>query len=249
MGDDSRSVISLHGIVKNFGKVRALDKVTLEVGEGLIFGLIGPNGAGKTTLLRILATLLRQDEGSVRVLGYSLPQHRTLVRKYISYLPEDAGLYARLTGWENLYYFAMLYYGRTHKALEIAELGARISGLSERDLHRKTSEYSKGMSRRVAIARTLMVGSKVVILDEPTSGLDVFSAYAIRKMLKNYAREYTVTIILSSHNMIEVEEVCDDVALINRGRIIAEGAPRDLMRAHGGRNLEEVFISLAGEGI
>lgn len=183
------------------------------------------------------------------MLGYSLPQYRTLVRKYISYLPEDAGLYARLTGWENLYYFAMLYYGRTRKALEITEFGAKISGLSERDLHRKTSEYSKGMCRRVAIARTLMIGSKVVILDEPTSGLDVFSAYAIRKMLKNYVREHAVTVILSSHNMIEVEEVCDDVALINKGRIIAGGTPKDLIRAHGGKNLEEVFISLAGEGM
>ncbi|MEM0014095.1 MAG: ABC transporter ATP-binding protein [Zestosphaera sp.] len=239
--------ISINGVVKSFGKVRALDNVSLDVKEGSVFGLIGPNGAGKTTLLRILATLLKPDEGSVEILGYNLPQHKTLVRKYISYLPEDAGLYSRLTGWENLYYFAMLYHGRTSKALEVAELGARISGLSERDLHRKTSEYSKGMSRRIAIARTLMIGSKVVILDEPTSGLDVFSAYAIRKMLKNYVKDYAVTVVISSHNMIEVEEVCDDVALINRGRIIAKGPPGDLIRTHGGRNLEEVFISLAGE--
>ncbi|MEM0086398.1 MAG: ABC transporter ATP-binding protein, partial [Zestosphaera sp.] len=136
-------VVSVQGVVKNFGKIRALDGVSVEIDEGLIFGLIGPNGAGKTTLLRILATLLKQDEGTVRVLDYSLPENRVLVRRYISYLPEDAGLYSRLTGWENLYYYAMLYYGKTTKALEVAEVGAKISGLSERDLNRRTSEYSK----------------------------------------------------------------------------------------------------------
>lgn len=241
--------VSVQGVVKNFGKIRALDKVSIEIDEGLIFGLIGPNGAGKTTLLRILATLLKQDEGAVKVLGYSLPENRALVRKYISYLPEDAGLYSRLTGWENLYYYAMLYYGKTARALEIAEVGAKISGLSERDLNRKTSEYSKGMVRRVAIARTLMIGSRLVILDEPTSGLDVFSAYAIRRILKEYSKSSSVTIILSSHNMIEVEDLCDEVALINKGRIIVQGPPKDLIRSYNGKNLEEVFISLAGEGL
>ncbi|MFN3267880.1 MAG: ABC transporter ATP-binding protein [Zestosphaera sp.] len=244
----SNKAVSVQGVVKNFGKIRALDKVSIEINEGLIFGLIGPNGAGKTTLLRILATLLKQDEGAVRVFGYDLPKNRVLVRRYISYLPEDAGLYSRLTGWENLYYYAMLYYGRTTRALEVAEVGAKISGLSERDLSRKTSEYSKGMVRRVAIARTLMIGSRLVILDEPTSGLDVFSAYAIRKILKEYSKNNSVTIILSSHNMIEVEDLCDEVALINKGRIIVQGSPKDLIHTYGSKNLEEVFISLAGEG-
>jgi|YelNatPaOPRAMG01_1025707.scaffolds.fasta_scaffold26051_3 ABC-2 type transport system ATP-binding protein len=248
MSDAGKAVL-VRGVVKDFGKIRALSKVSIEIDEGIIFGLIGPNGAGKTTLLRILATLLKQDEGEVKVFGYGLPENRVLVRKYISYLPEDAGLYSRLTGWENLYYYAMLYYGRTGKALEVTEIGAKISGLSERDLNRKVSEYSKGMVRRVSIARTLMIGSKLVILDEPTSGLDVFSAYAIRKTLKEYSRNNSVTIVLSSHNMLEVEDLCDVVALINKGRVIVQGPPKDLIRAYNGRNLEEVFISLAGEGM
>lgn len=248
MSDAGKAVL-VREVVKDFGKIRALSKVSIEIDEGIIFGLIGPNGAGKTTLLRILATLLKQDEGEVRVFGYGLPENRALVRKYISYLPEDAGLYSRLTGWENLYYYAMLYYGRTSKALEITEIGAKISGLSERDLNRKVSEYSKGMVRRVSIARTLMIGSKLVILDEPTSGLDVFSAYAIRKILKEYSRNNSVTIVLSSHNMLEVEDLCDVVALINKGRVIVQGPPKDLIRAYNSRNLEEVFISLAGEGM
>ena len=248
MSDAGKAVL-VRGVVKDFGKIRALSKVSIEIDEGIIFGLIGPNGAGKTTLLRILATLLKQDEGEVRVFGYGLPENRVLVRKHISYLPEDAGLYSRLTGWENLYYYAMLYYGRTSKALEVAEIGAKISGLSERDLNRKVSEYSKGMIRRVSIARTLMIGSKLVILDEPTSGLDVFSAYAIRKILKEYSRNNSVTIVLSSHNMLEVEDLCDVVALINKGRVIVQGPPKDLIRTYNVRNLEEVFISLAGEGL
>lgn len=244
---DLSKAVSVQGVVKSFGKIRALNKVSVEINEGIIFGLIGPNGAGKTTLLRILATLLKQDEGIVKIFGHELPENRVLVRKLISYLPEDAGLYSRLTGWENLYYYAMLYYGRTSKALEVAEIGAKISGLSERDLNRKTSEYSKGMIRRVAIARTLMIGSRLVILDEPTSGLDVFSAYAIRKILKEYSKNNSVTIILSSHNMIEVEDLCDEVALINEGRIMIQGSPKDLIRTYSSKNLEEVFISLAGE--
>ncbi len=242
-----KSAVTLRNVVKNFGRVRALNGVSLEIERGIIFGLIGPNGAGKTTLLRILATLLKQDDGLVEVLGFRLPQDKYHVRKHVSYLPEDAGLYSRLTGWENLLYFAMLYYDKGSKALEVAELGAKISNLSERDLSRKTSEYSKGMSRRIAIARTLMIGSEVVILDEPTSGLDVFSAYSVRRILRDYVKNHAVTVIMSSHNMIEVEEICDEVALINRGLIIAQGAPRDLISTYGGRNLEDVFISLAGE--
>ncbi len=234
-------------VVKRFKKVTALNKLSFKVPEGSVYALIGPNGAGKTTTLRILSGLVKPDSGEVKVLGFRMPEEKGKVRGRISYLPEDAGLYQRLTGWENLLYYAMIYYGRD-RANEIAEQGAKISGLSKKDLSRKASEYSKGMARRVAIARALMVGSELVILDEPTSGLDVFSSYRIRRMVREYVNETGSTVILSSHNMLEVEAICDYVALINKGVIVAEGSPERLKENYGGRNLEDVFISIVGEG-
>jgi len=237
----------MNDVVKRFKKVIALNKLSLKVPEGSVYALIGPNGAGKTTTLRIISGLVRPDSGEVKVLGFRIPEEREKVRGRISYLPEDAGLYQRLTGWENLLYYAMIYYGK-NRAVEVAEKGAKISGLSKKDLSRKASEYSKGMARRVAIARALMVNAELVILDEPTSGLDVFSSYRIRRMIRRYVNEVGSTVILSSHNMLEVEAICDYVALINKGVIVAEGVPEELKENYGARNLEEVFISIVGGG-
>ncbi len=240
--------VRLRDVVKVFGKkIRALRGVSFEVPKGVIYGILGPNGAGKTTTLRIIATLVRHDSGYVEVLGHRLPSERSLVRGRISYLPEDAGLYHRLTGWENLLYFAMIYSQTQEEARRMAKVGFKLSGLSERDIHRRASEYSKGMARRVALARALMVGAELVILDEPTSGLDVFSAYSIRKTIKNFARSSGATVLMSSHNMLEVEELCDRVILINKGSVVAEGEPAELKERAGAANLEEAFIKLVGE--
>lgn len=240
--------VYLDKVVKDFGKVRALDGLSLRVRPGTVFGLIGPNGAGKTTTLRIISTLVTPDSGKVYILGRKLPEEKDHVRPQITYLPEDAGIYHRLTGWENLLFYAMIYYGKTPEAEEVAKYGAQIASLPEKDLNRKASEYSKGMIRRIAIARTLMLSPQLAILDEPTSGLDIFSAYRVRKMIKGFVKETGSTIILSSHNMLEIEDLCDEVALIHKGKIVAEGMPQELLRRYGGRNLEEVFIALAGGG-
>jgi len=241
-----RKAVELLNVKKRFGKVTALRGITLEVYEGEIFGLIGPNGAGKTTTLRIIATLVKHDEGYVSVLGHELPREKSKVRKFIAYLPEEAGLYHRLTGWENLLYFAMIYARDVDEARRMAELGAKIAGLSSDVLQRKASEYSKGMARRIAVARTLMPKSKLVILDEPTSGLDVFSAVRIREMIKNFVKEVRTTVILSSHNMLEVQYLCSRVALIHEGRIVAIDSPENLIERTGSVNLEEAFIKLVG---
>ncbi len=239
-------VVKLKNVKKSFGKTQALRSVSFDVYEGEIFGLIGPNGAGKTTTLRIISTLVKHDGGYVNVLGYELPKYKNYVRGRIAYLPEDAGLYGRLTGWENLLYFAMIYSKRGREAIEMAKLGAEISGLSHSDLHRKASEYSKGMTRRVAVARALMTKAPLVILDEPTTGLDVFSSYGIRMIIKKYAKELGITVILSSHNILEIQYLCDRVALIDKGRIIAVGTPREILEKANASNLEEAFIKLVG---
>ena len=240
-------VVELRNVKKRFGKVEALRGISFEVFEGEIFGLIGPNGAGKTTTLRIIATLVKHDEGMVKVLGYELPKFRNEVRGKIAYLPEDSRLYGRLNGWENLLYFAMIYSESKEEAIKMARLGAEISGLSWSDLMRRASEYSRGMARRIAVARTLMTKAPLVILDEPTTGLDVFSSYAIRQIIKRYARELKVTIILSSHNMLEIQDLCDRVALINKGRIVAVGTPNEIIVKAKASNLEEAFIRLVGD--
>ena len=141
----------------------------------------------------------------------------------------------------------MIYSESKEEAIKMARLGAEISGLSWSDLMRRASEYSRGMARRIAVARTLMTKAPLVILDEPTTGLDVFSSYAIRQIIKRYARELKVTIILSSHNMLEIQDLCDRVALINKGRIVAVGTPNEIIVKAKASNLEEAFIRLVGD--
>jgi len=241
------AVVELNNVWKSFGSTVALRGINIEIDEGRVFGIIGPNGAGKTTTLRIISTLVKPDKGTAKVFGYDTVRDKDKIREILSYLPEDAGLYHRLTGWENLLYFAMIYAETPEEAEKIAKRGAEISGLSEMDLHRRSGEYSKGMSRRIAIARTLMTNAKLVILDEPTSGLDVFSAVAIRKIIKKYAKDRGITVIISSHNMLEVSYLCDEVALISKGKIIARGTPNEIVEMAKAENLEEAFIKLAGE--
>ncbi|MHA1616199.1 MAG: ABC transporter ATP-binding protein [Candidatus Njordarchaeales archaeon] len=234
-------VVSVENLRKYFGEIKAVDRISFSVRKGEIFGLIGPNGAGKTTTLRILATLLKPTDGKVTIFGYDVVKDAMEVRKIISYLPEEAGAYAHLTGYEYLNFMASFIARDSEELRRMVELGAEISGLGER-LKDKIKTYSKGMKRRLLLARALMSVPKLAILDEPTSGLDVIHAYHVREMLKEFARKHEVTIILSSHNMLEIEYVCDRVALIHKGRIIMEGAPRKLCEELMVANLEEAFV-------
>ena len=228
-------------LVKFYGKVKALDGLSFNVSEGEIFGLVGPNGAGKTTTLRIIATLLKPSSGIVRVFGHDVVEEADEVRKLISYLPEEAGAYRFLTGREYLEFMAKIY----HMPSSVVEEGIKISGLGAA-IDRQVRTYSKGMKRRLLVARTLMVKPKLAILDEPTSGLDVAHALYVRNTIRKYAKEYGVTVFLSSHNMLEVEYLCDRVALINKGRIVDMGATKELLEKYGVKNLEEVFIKAIG---
>ncbi len=167
------------------------------------------------------------------------------VRRWISYLPEEAGAYKNLSGYEYLEFMAK-FVMETRDAVEDAVVAAaKISGLGPR-LQDKLKTYSKGMKRRVLMARVLMTKPKLSILDEPTSGLDVLHSVHVRGIIKRYVEEEGVTVLLSSHNMLEVEHLCDRVALINGGKIMAEGSPHDLKAAAGASNLEEVFAKVVG---
>ncbi len=226
---------------KSYGDKVALRGVSFEVRVGEVFGLIGPNGAGKTTTLRIIATLLKPDAGDAQIYGHSVTKEPDKVRRLIGYLPEEADAYERLTGFENLYFYAMLYTTDREEARRMAEYGAKLSGLGER-IWDRVSEYSKGMRRRLLLARTLMVRPKLAILDEPTSGLDVYHAVEVRKVIKQHTRETVTATLLSSHNMLEVEYLCDRIAMINRGTIIVQGTPREVMEMFDAANLEEAYV-------
>ncbi|MEM0021489.1 MAG: ABC transporter ATP-binding protein [Fervidicoccaceae archaeon] len=239
------SALSFEGVRKTFSKKIALNGVSFFVGRGEIVALLGPNGSGKTTSLRIAAGLLSPDEG--RALVFGRPAGSDEARRMVAYLPEDAGLYERLSGWENLLFYAMMFFGRGEKALKIAEEGAKLAGLGE-DLNRPTGVMSKGMRRRIALARTLMLKTPLVLLDEPTSGLDVFSAVEVRRVIKEHAERTGISVLMSSHNMLEVERLCDRVVLMHGGKVIADGRPRDIVEMQGVGDLEEAFVKILEKG-
>lgn len=237
--------VEVENLGKRFGEIVALDGLTFRVVEGQIFGLIGPNGAGKTTALRIISTLLLPTSGSALIFGRNVVREADEVRRLIGYLPGEAGAYKNLSGLEYLQFMGKFNSESKDQLREIVDNAAKISGLGDR-LKDRVKTYSTGMKRRLLVARALMNKPKLAVLDEPTSGLDVLHAYHVRGIIKQYAKDFGVTVLLSSHNMLEVEHICDRVALINKGRIMAEGTSAELKAKHKAANLEEVFAEVAG---
>lgn len=230
--------IKVKNLTKDFGRVRAVDNVSFEVSDGEIFGLIGPNGAGKTTILRIISTLLTATSGSVEVYGNVVKNNANSVRELLSYLPEEAGAYENLSGMEYLEFMAS-FFGGEEETENIVDRGIKIAKLGDR-IEDKAETYSKGMTRRLLVGRALMMEPKLAVLDEPTSGLDVTNSQEVREIIKNHSGE-GVTVLLSSHNMFEVEYLCGRIAMVNEGKIVEQGRPSELKEKHEADNLEEVF--------
>jgi ABC-2 type transport system ATP-binding protein len=233
-------LVEVINLKKNYGKTEAVKNISFTVDKGEIFGLIGPNGAGKTTTLRIISTLLQITSGSVNILGFDVKKNSDDIRKLISYLPEDAGAYKNLSGRAYLKFIAKFFNEKNSD--EMVTKGVEIADLKER-IDDKVDTYSKGMKRRLLVGRALMINPKLAILDEPTSGLDVINAQEIRNIIKNTAKSGTA-VLLSSHNMLEVEYLCDRIALIAEGEIIEEGKPKYLMEKYSSQNIEEVFTKV-----
>jgi ABC-2 type transport system ATP-binding protein len=231
--------------MKERAPVEALDGVTLEVGEGEVFGLIGRNGAGKTTLAKIIATLVQPTEGSVNVRGFDSVREESRVRAQVGLASaEERSFYWRLTAEQNLVFFSRLYGLGTHEGrrrieelLELFELTALR--------RRRFGELSTGNKQRMAVARAMLNSPPVLLLDEPTRSLDPLAAASMRGLIGSLARgSRPVTILLTSHNLAEVEELCERVAVISRGRIRAVDEPHSLRAAH--RNRERVRLALRG---
>jgi len=233
---------SVRDLTRDYGGLRALAGISFDIRPGEVFGLIGPNGSGKTTTLRIVSTLLRPSSGTVSLFGVDVVEKPGDARRLISYLPEDAGAYKNLSGLDYLRFMATFYTQDNRDRDAMVEQGKELADLGERIRHR-VKTYSKGMARKLLLARALMTRPRLAVLDEPTSGLDVASSMGIRTRVKEFAAE-GLTVLLSSHNMLEVEFLSDRVALIKQGEIIETGAPDELKQKHGCRNLEEVFLKV-----
>jgi ABC-2 type transport system ATP-binding protein len=245
VGESVSTAVEVNELVKVFGEVKALDGLSFQIRKGEIYGLIGPNGAGKTTALRIASTLLLPTSGTVKVFGHDVIDEASEVRRLITYLPEEAGAYKNLSGYEYLEFMTKFTAENKEDVEETVEVAAKISGLEER-LKDKVKTYSKGMKRRLLVARALMTKPKLSVLDEPTSGLDVLHSVHVRGIIKQYVEKQGVTVLLSSHNMLEVEHLCDRVALMNKGKIVAEGSPAELKTKYDSANLEEAFAKVVG---
>jgi len=226
-------------LCKSYGDYEAVKGISFTVKEGEIFGLIGPNGAGKTTTLRMISTLLKITSGSISVYGKDVTTESDEVRKIISYLPEDAGAYKDLTGRAYLKFIAN-FFADGEEAEKMIQRGIEITDLGDR-IDSKVDSYSKGMMRRLLIARAIMPNPKFAILDEVTSGLDVVNAFEIRDIIRDIAKK-GVSVLLSSHNMFEVDMLCDRIALVNNGEIVLEGVPKELKEQFSVETVEEVFI-------
>lgn len=237
-------ILKVTGLQKRYGELEAVRGIDFEVAPGEIFALIGPNGAGKTTTLRMVATILRPSAGEIRAAGVDAVREPGKMRRLISYLPEEAGAYKNLTGIGYLRFVADLFFDDRERARQAVEFGREVSGLGER-LNDKLGSYSKGMTRKVLLARTVMTEPTLAILDEPTSGLDVINALELREKIKQLAREKGMSVLLSSHNMLEIEFLSDRVGIIANGRIHAIGTAAELKTTHDAENLEQVFAHIA----
>jgi len=221
-----------------------VDKVSFKVRKGEIFGLVGPNGAGKSTLLKMLCTVLRPTSGRGFVEGYDIVKEATEVRRAIGVVQEKLILYSPLTPIENLEFFGNLYNMDTRVLREkITELLDDVKLLTVKD--RPVGTFSTGMRQRLNIARALLHDPRVVILDEPTNGLDPQSVRWVRDFIIKL-KERGLTVILTTHDMYEIDELAEEVAIMDRGQILEIGNKDELKARHGVDRIEEVFLSLTG---
>jgi len=236
-------MIEVRNLRKSFKDLVAVENVSFSAKDGEITGLIGPNGAGKTTTMRILYTIMRPDSGQALVDGFDAVADPQQVQRRIGVLPDNRGLYPRLTAREHVRYYGRLH-GMKGEALE-SSIEEMIDTLVMRDVaDRRTKGFSKGQTLKVALASALVHKPHNVMLDEPTNGLDVDSSRAVRDMVRRI-RDEGRCVLFSSHIMSEVQALCDRIIVMGHGRVVAEGTPDDLADLTGQADLEEIFVAIA----
>ncbi|HPA19543.1 MAG TPA: ABC transporter ATP-binding protein [Verrucomicrobiae bacterium] len=241
----SDEVIEASGLRKVFGKTVAVDELSFRLGRGEILGLLGPNGAGKTTAISMLLGLITPTAGRIRILGREMPKDRVAILERCNFSSAYVNLPSNLRVRENLTVFAKLYGVKRHREriaelldlFEVAPLAARVTGA-----------LSSGESTRVNLCKALLNEPELLLLDEPTASLDPDMADKVRRILRGVQRDKGISMLYTSHNMRDVEEVCDRVLFMNKGRLIAEGTPSEIKAKFGEQTLEQVFIKVARGG-
>lgn len=220
-------IIELSGVTKQYPTHTAVENLSLSINRGEIFGLLGPNGAGKSTTILMMLGLTEPTSGSVRVCGFDSTRNPVEVKRRTGYLPEDVGFYEDYTGLENLVYTAKLNgHGKESARSRAMELIDRV-GLANA-MNKKAGKYSRGMRQRLGLADVLIKDPEVIVLDEPTLGIDPKGVQEILALIRNLSREEGLTVLLSSHHLHQVQEICDRAALFVKGKLLAEGNVQDL---------------------
>ncbi|MRI91343.1 ABC transporter ATP-binding protein [Aggregicoccus sp. 17bor-14] len=237
-------MLSVRSLRKQYGATEAVSEVSFEVGPGEIVGLLGPNGAGKTTTINMVLGVLEPSSGSIHIEGVDLGRERSRALQCTNFAAVYAPLPGNLTVVQNLRFFGLIY--------GVCGLSARIEALLQQfELTRfrdtKCGVLSSGEQTRVALAKAMINRPRLLLLDEPTASLDPATARDIRTRIRDFAAEGSSGVLWTSHNMYEVQEVCDRVLFLARGRILLEGDPRTLPAEHGKSSLEELFITVARE--
>jgi ABC-2 type transport system ATP-binding protein len=242
----SSPAIETMALTRRFGTLTAVNAVSMAIPSGVIFGLLGTNGAGKTTVIKMLTTLLPATSGSAKVAGLDVVRAPAAVRRHIGYVSQMLSADGELTGYENLLISAKLYglsrgerKRRIAQALEFMELGEAADRL--------VNHYSGGMIRRLEIAQSMLHRPQVLFLDEPTVGLDPLARHAVWQRIRDLRREFGTTILMTTHDMEEADRLCDTVAFMTLGDLVAQGAPSALKDALGANaTLDDVFIHWTG---
>ncbi len=234
--------VEVEALSRRFGEMYAVRDLSFTAGQGEVFGLLGPNGAGKTTTIRVLSTVIAPHEGTARVNGFDVRTHTREVRSSLGVLTTEIGLYERFSARENIAYFARLY------GMAEEEIAPRIDYLLDlldaRDFQdQRATGLSTGMRQKVAIARSVVHDPPVIIFDEPTLGLDVLASQTVRDFIAD-AREMGKTVILSTHDMHTAQRLCDRLAVLHQGNLVAYGTPEEIIASAGGEDLEDAFVKL-----
>jgi len=238
----AHSVVEVRKLTKRFERVTAVNEISFEIYQGEILGMLGPNGAGKTTTIQMLLGVTTPTSGQIRILGLDLNRRREEILGQVNFSSSYVSLPQSLTVWENLRVFAQLYHVRNYRekidrllsVFEIAPLRDTVS-----------RKLSTGQSTRVSLAKALLNDPKILFLDEPTASLDPDIADKTRSMLKTIRAQSGLTILYTSHNMREMEEMSDRIIFLNKGEIISTGTPAEIMKRYQGEDLEEVFLKVA----
>ena len=238
--------LEVRGLSKTYSTKEAVKDVSFEVNQNEIIGILGPNGCGKTTTIGMILGLLKPSKGKVLINGVEIESQRVDLLNQLNFISPYIELPKKLTVRQNLEVYGRLY--------DIKKLKEKIDYLSEKlrlyeFIDKLTGELSSGQKNRVSLAKSIINDPKILLLDEPTASLDPETGDFIRSFLEEYQQERKTSILLASHNMTEVERLCSSVLMMNKGQIIDEGKPNELIKKHGRRNMEEVFLKLTREKV